>query len=101
MRRIEYRHVLRPSVTYLEQCGRLLLTSREMAEFLGLKHAVLQQLVSTDRILLPVRLGLGKTYRWSVLEVLEWVAAGCPRRGEWIAARGRSGWYPEWGWHFG
>jgi hypothetical protein len=72
-RHIEYRHVMKPSVSYLEKCGRLVLTSREMGAFLGVPHAVLQQLVYTDRVPLPMRLGLAKCYRWSVLELLEWV----------------------------
>lgn len=93
MRKIEYRHVLKPSVEYLEQCGRLMLDSSEMAEFLGISQKVLTQLASTDRIPGPCRLGLGASLRWSVLELLEWVEAGCPRRNDWIKLRGRSGRY--------
>ncbi len=37
---IEYRHVLKPSVEYLEQCGRLMLDSSDMAEFLGISQKV-------------------------------------------------------------
>ena len=93
MRKIEYRHVLKPSVEYLERCGRLMLDSGEMAEFLGISQNVLTQLASTDRIPGPCRLGLGACLRWSVLELLEWVEAGCPRRHVWIKLRGRSGRY--------
>lgn len=98
MRGIEYVHVLKPSIAYLEGCGQLLLTSREMAEFLGVAAKAIHQLVYQDRIPLPMRLGIGGCCRWNVFELLDWVQAGCPRRTEWIRIRGSSGWYPEWRW---
>jgi predicted DNA-binding transcriptional regulator AlpA len=91
-----YAHILKPSVDYMERQGRFLLDSEQMAAFLGVERKTLQQLVYTDRIPLPVSLGLGRCHRWSMIELLEWVEAGCPRRREWIAARGQSGWYPLW-----
>ena len=94
MRKIDYKNVLTPSVDYLENAGTLFLDSAHMAEFLGLPTKVISQLVYTDRIPLPVRLGYANCYRWSVLELAEWVEAGCPRRTEWIKMRGHSGWYP-------
>ena len=75
-----------------------MLDGRGMAEFLGLSAKATGSLVYTDRIPLPCRLGLGQCYRWSVLELLEWVEAGCPRRTEWIKMRGSSGWSPPWRW---
>jgi predicted DNA-binding transcriptional regulator AlpA len=98
VRTIEYKHVLKPSIEYLEQCGSLMLDTPRMAEFLGVPTKTLVQLVYTDRIPLPCRLGLGKCQRWSVLELLEWVEAGCPRREKWIEMRGSSGWCPQWRW---
>jgi predicted DNA-binding transcriptional regulator AlpA len=92
----EYKHILKPSVEYLEQCGKLLLDSHDMAAFLGVPLGKVQQLIYSDRIPLPVRLGLGKSYRWSILELLEWVVAGCPKRTQWIKERGWSGW-TRWG----
>ena len=94
MRHIEYTNVLSPSVDYLQKAESLFLDSAQMAEFLGIPKKVLVHLAYTDRIPLPVRLGLGKCFRWSILELAEWVEAGCPRRGRWIEMRGRSGWYP-------
>ena len=91
MRTIEYKHVLKPSVEYLERCGTLMLDTPRMAEFVGVPTKTLTQLVYTDRIPLPCRLGLGKCMRWSVLELLEWVEASCPRRGKWIEIRGPRG----------
>jgi predicted DNA-binding transcriptional regulator AlpA len=96
MRTVSYSQTLTPSVDYLERQGRLLIDSDRMADFLGVESKVLKRLVYTDRIPLPVSLGLGKCLRWSVIELLEWVEAGCPRRREWIAARGQSGWYRYW-----
>jgi hypothetical protein len=58
-----------------------------MAEFLELPVLAVRSLVYTDRIPGPMQLGLGKTYRWNVLELLDWVEARCPRRGQWIAMR--------------
>ena len=94
MRHIEYTNVLRPNVDYLRNTGTLFLDSRQMAEFLGIPRSVLAPLVYTDRTPLPVKLGLGKCFRWSVLELAEWVEAGCPRRRKWIELRGHSGWFP-------
>jgi len=91
-----YQHTLRPSVAYLETCGMHLLDSKCMAEFLGVTRKVLhQQLVYSDRIPLSVRLGLGTTLRWNVLELLKWIEAGCPRRTDWIRINGRSGWFRQ------
>src|SRR5262245_57074740 len=96
MRSTRYVHILKPSVEYLERQGRFLIDGEQMANFLGVESRALQQLVYTDRIPLPISLGLGKCLRWSVIELLEWIEAGCPRRRDWIAVRGQSGWYPLW-----
>jgi len=94
VRHIEYAHILKPDVDYLRNSGTLFLNSKQMAEFLKIPRPVLTQLVYTDRTPLPVKLGLGTCFRWSVLELAEWVEAGCPRRGEWIKMHGFSGCYP-------
>ena len=96
MRAIEYVNVLRPSIEYLQSCGKLLLDSRDMAQFLGIPWKAMQQLAYTDRVLGPLQLGFGKCYRWSILEVLDWVRAGCPRRMEWIKLRTAVGRYRRW-----
>ena len=93
MRKIEYRHILKPSIEFLEQSGHLMLDSGDMADFLGVPISAMTQLASTDRVPCPCRLGLGTCFRWSVLELLEWVEAGCPRRREWIELRGHNGGY--------
>lgn len=96
MRTIEYKHVLKPSIAYLQGCGTLLLDSAQMAEFLGVPQKVFIRLVYTDRVPLPVQLGLGKCFRWNVLELLDWIAADCPRRTKWIDIYGHSGWAHSW-----
>src|SRR6185369_10635941 len=98
VRRIQYRNVLKPSVEYLAQCGQYMLATKGMAEFLGVAPEVVTYLAYTDRIPLPCKLGLGNCLRWNVLELLDWVEAGCPRRAEWIERRGASGWFPLWRW---
>jgi predicted DNA-binding transcriptional regulator AlpA len=96
MRVIEYLHVLKPSVEYLEKCGVLLLNTPQMAEFLSIPHKTVQQLASTDRIPRPMKLGFGSGLRWNIFELLEWVEAGCPRRRQWHAIRENRGRYPAW-----
>jgi hypothetical protein len=91
----EYRHILKPSVDYLEGCGCLLLDTFGMAKFLGVPSKTVQQLVYTDRIPLPVKLGFGRTMRWNVIELVKWLQAGCPRRTEWIEMNGKSGGYRQ------
>jgi hypothetical protein len=98
VRTIVYKHVFRPSAEYLERSGRLMLDTAGLAEFLGVPARAMAQLIDTDRVPFPCRLGLGRCQRWSVLELLEWVEAGCPRRWEWIKMRGSSGWSPPWRW---
>jgi predicted DNA-binding transcriptional regulator AlpA len=96
MRAINYVHILKPSVEYLERQSVLLLDSDQMAAFLGVERKTVHQLAYSDRIPVHVSLGLGKCFRWSVIELLEWVEAGCPRRTKWIEARGQSGCVPYW-----
>ena len=91
-----YRHVLRPSVDCLREQGRLLIDTKGLADFLGVERKIIQQLIYSDRIPLPVSLGLAESHRWSVIELLECVEAGCPRRTKWIEPRGQSGWVPYW-----
>jgi len=96
MRAIEYTVILKPSVDSLMASGSLMIDSTGMADFLGLSVQKINQLACTDRIPIPCRLGFGNCPRWSVLELLEWVEAGCPRRGKWIEMRGSSGSYRRW-----
>jgi hypothetical protein len=80
VRPIEYKIILKPSMEYLERCGRLMLNTRGMAEFLGVAAKRMPEVICTGRIPIRCRLGIGRCYRWSVVELLKWVEAGCPRR---------------------
>ncbi len=82
--------ILKPSVDYLAGCGRLLLDVKGMAVFLDMLVSKVHRLAWSDRLPAPIRLGFGHSPRWSVLELLEWVAGGCPRRVQWINQRGWS-----------
>ena len=75
----EYEHILKPSVAYLEICGRLLVDIDGMAAFLGIPAKAVQQMAWTTRLPLPVR--IGGTVRWNVIRLLEWVEAGCRHKG--------------------
>ena len=88
----EYRIILKPSVEKLLESNKLLVGARTMSDFLDITHTNVRQLMNTDRIPLPIRLGSDHSVRWSTLELLEWVAAGCPGRGKWIDKRGWTGW---------
>jgi len=96
MRHIPYKHVLRPDVQYLRQSSQLLLDSEHFARFLGIPEKALESMTSSGRLPRPLYLGLGKTRRWSVLELLEWVEAGCPRATQWLNTRGASGSFRRW-----
>jgi len=91
-RHVEYSVILTPSVASLDRSGKLLIGAADMAAFLGVSKARVHYLVGTGRIPPPIRLGYGRCSRWSVMELLEWVEAGCPRRDDWIEQRGWTGW---------
>jgi len=84
----EIKNVLVPSVEFLQTFDRLFLNSSEMAAFLGVTKKVFVQLVYTDRVPAPVQIGYGTCARWSMLELLDWVIAGCPRRTVWHERHG-------------
>ena len=84
VRHIEYKVVLSPSVDYLRNAGTLFLDVPQMAEFLGLPAKIVYRLSGTDRLPMPRCFRLGKCLRWSVLELADWVEAGCPRRRRWM-----------------
>jgi hypothetical protein len=96
MRPIEYTNIIKPSVDVLERCGSFLIDSRGLAEFLGIRATKIGELRAAGRLPLPCTLGIGGCLRWSVLELLEWVKAGCPRLDKWKEMRGSSGW-SRWG----
>lgn len=89
MRQIDYKIIVSPSVDRLREAGTLFLSVPQMADFLGLSKKTVIHLSYTDRMPQPVHMGLGQSLRWSVLELADWVEAGCPRRDEWFENRRR------------
>lgn len=55
----------------------VLMTAEEIAELLQLSVRSVWRLRSSGGIPKPVRIG-GTTVRWRRVEIMEWVAAGCP-----------------------
>jgi predicted DNA-binding transcriptional regulator AlpA len=92
----EYKHGLRPNLDYLARCGKLLLDTRDLANFLQVPMKTARTLSGSNRVPQPVNLGLGKCSRWNALELLDWVATGCPQRDDWVKLRGRRRWPTLW-----
>lgn len=59
-----------------EDRGALLLTADAVAKLLAISKRSLWRLVSTGRILRPIR--IGKMVRWNVEELKQWIARKCP-----------------------
>jgi hypothetical protein len=93
VRILKHKWPLRPSVEYLRSCKRLMLDTRGMAEFVGVPLPRLRQMVYSDRIPIPINLSIGGCPRWNIFELLDWVEAGCPKRGRWNEMRGG---FPLW-----
>ena len=54
----------------------LLLTTDELAELLRVSRRAVERWAAAGRI--PGRVQVGRVVRWRRIEVLEWIAAGCP-----------------------
>lgn len=65
----------------------LLLSARLAAESLGISRASFYSLHSAGKVPLPRR--LGKRVLWSVEELKDWIAAGCPCREKWEQLKGK------------
>ena len=64
------RHEIRPDIGFLREANKLLLTTTDMARFLLVPKKAVQQMVYSDRIPLPLHVGLGKLARWNIFELL-------------------------------
>ncbi len=74
---------MRPSVESscaVSSIGERLLSTRELARFLGISARTIQRYDSVGRIPEPVR--FGNSTRWRLSEILNWLDAGCPKRKE-------------------
>jgi excisionase family DNA binding protein len=63
----------------------LLLRDADLAQALSVSRATVQRWRHSGRIPRPVH--IGGAVRWSRDEVEQWIAAGCPGRGEWESRR--------------
>lgn len=58
--------------------GGVLISAAETARMCGLSQSAFYKLVSAGRAPKPIK--LGRASRWSRQDVLDWIAAGCPRQ---------------------
>ena len=58
-----------------------LLTLDDLAERLRLSPSFVRKLDRTGSLPAPVR--IGRTRRWSLREIIDWIEARCPIRNEW------------------
>jgi predicted DNA-binding transcriptional regulator AlpA len=65
---------------------RLAVTARDAARLLGISRAQLYRLHSSGRLPPPLYLGT-RAPRWSIAELRDWLAAGCPDRQTWQRLR--------------
>ena len=56
---------------------RLLIRYAELAEVLSVSKRTLNRMRTTGDLIRPVR--VGKSLRWRLADVEEWIAQGCPR----------------------
>jgi len=71
----------------VETAEKLLLSAAETARLLCISRSAFYTLLSSGRIgPLPVR--LGRSVRWRIDEIRDWVEAGCPSRDRWLALQG-------------
>jgi predicted DNA-binding transcriptional regulator AlpA len=63
----------------------LLVQTEQAATMLGVSMSMLRKLDIVEQVPRPVR--LGRKVLWSVAELEQWVAAGCPARHRWEASK--------------
>ncbi len=54
-----------------------LITAKELSEILGVHPRTISRMLSSGRLIQPIR--LGGSVRWRLGEVEQWIDAGCPR----------------------
>jgi predicted DNA-binding transcriptional regulator AlpA len=59
----------------------LLLSAADLARELRLSVRTVRRMDSSGALPRPIRLSSGAV-RWRRIDIAEWIAAGCPRRGE-------------------
>ena len=67
-----------------------LLTAGQAARMCGISRAHFVDLHKEGKTLGGIK--LGRAIRWSRKDVIEWIAAGCPKRAEWELGKLNQGW---------
>ncbi len=63
------------------------LTAQQLSERLGISLRHVRRLDSSGKLPRPFR--LGRSVRWSVIEIDNWMGAGAPDRQKWNQMKGR------------
>ena len=53
-----------------------LINAHELAEILGISQRTIWRLISTGKLIQPIR--IGTSVRWRLDQVNEWIESGCP-----------------------
>lgn len=67
----------------------LLIPDTVAAAMTGISRATWRRLLSTGKVLSPIR--LGRACRWRRAEVVAWIDAGCPDSRTWAAMQASAG----------
>lgn len=80
----------KPAATTRKRCRpklpALMADAHGVARMLGIGYRTVRTYDSAGKLPTPLR--LGAKVLWSVAELREWIAAGCPDRSTWAAIRG-------------
>jgi predicted DNA-binding transcriptional regulator AlpA len=68
------------------QKQKLAISAFELAELLGVSLRHIRRQQASEQLPRPLR--LGKSVRWSVEEIKNWIEAGGPNRKEWETIKG-------------
>ncbi len=63
----------------------LVVSAKDLAALLGASERHIRRMDAAGQ--LPAPLSLGRLRRWSLQEIRDWLAAGCPSRHDWIATK--------------
>ena len=72
-------------ISHASSAEALTYTPKELADALKVSVRTLRRLDAAGRLPLPTK--IGRSLRWRCTEIEAWLAAGGPKRREWIAMR--------------
>ncbi len=71
----------------------LVVSAKDLAALLGASERHIRRMDAGGQ--LPAPLSLGRLRRWSLQEIRDWLAAGCPCRHDWMATKPALGGFPQ------